>query len=441
MLRATAFRVRGKQALVEFAMIKTPMPPFREGLVAVIGAGPAGLMAAEVLAARGHVVDVFDAMPSVGRKFLLAGRGGLNLTHAEDAAAFRGRFGAREALLQPMLSDFGAREVRQWAQELGIETFVGTSQRVFPLEMKAAPLLRAWLHRLRGAGVRFHARHRWTGWDAEGRLTFEAAGRPVVVAARACVMALGGASWKRLGSDGAWQALLEARGVAVAPLKPSNCGFDVQGGWSEHLSTRFAGQPLKPVALQFSNGAGQTFSRQGEFVLTGTGIEGSLVYAVSAMLRDEIEAHGVACLNLDLLPDRSLENVQSQCAAPRGSQTLARHLHRRLGLQGLKMALLHEVLDKPTLADPLLLARAIKSLPIRLASCRPIDEAISTAGGVAFEAMTPQLMLKAIPGVFCCGEMLDWEAPTGGYLLTACMATGRWAGGGLADWLRLANPD
>lgn len=407
-----------------------------KGVVAVIGAGPAGLMAAEVLASHGQAVEVFDAMPSVGRKFLLAGRGGLNLTHAEGRDEFMQRFGPREAALRPVISAFGGPELRQWAQDLGIETFVGTSQRVFPKEMKAAPLLRAWMHRLRVAGVRFHVRHRWLGWDADGGLKFDHQGDAVRFKAAGCVLALGGGSWQRLGSDGAWLPVLADKSVTIAPLRPANCGFDVSGGWSAHLSTRFAGQPVKPVALRFSGSSGREFSRQGEFVVTDTGIEGSLIYAASSLLRDEIEECGAAIVHLDLLPDRSLDNVRSQCAAPRGSQTLAHHLRKRLGLQGLKMALLHEVLDKSVLADPLALAGAIKALPLKLSACRPLDEAISTAGGVSFEALDEALMLRAVPGVFCCGEMLDWEAPTGGYLLTASMATGRWAGRGLVEWIR-----
>ena len=406
---------------------------------AVIGGGPAGLMAAEVLAASGVHVEVFDAMPSVGRKFLLAGRGGLNLTHAEPQASFLTRYGPRSAQLAPLLQAFGAKALQDWAHGLGIETFVGTSQRIFPKDMKAAPLLRAWLHRLRHAGVVFHARHRWTGWNAEGALQFDAPAGLVTLKPDACVLALGGASWQRLGSDGAWVAPLQARGVDVAPLLPSNCGFDVavngRAGWSEHLRGKFAGQPLKPVALHFSDSLGHAFDRQGEFVLTDTGIEGSLVYAASSMLRDEIARSGSATLQLDLLPARTLDQVLAEVAHPRGSRSLSSHLQSRLNLHGLKVALLHELLDKASLNDPATLARAIKSLPLVLSAARPIDEAISTAGGVRFEAMDAELMLNALPGVFCAGEMLDWEAPTGGYLITACMASGRAAGIGASKWL------
>jgi uncharacterized flavoprotein (TIGR03862 family) len=406
--------------------------------VAVIGGGPAGLMAAEVLAQRGFAVDVFDAMPSVGRKFLLAGRGGLNLTHSEATHLLLQRYGDRSEALRACVLAFDGDAVRAWAAGLGIETFVGTSGRVFPKDMKAAPLLRAWLHRLREAGVRFHARHRWTGWTAEGALRFATPAGETTVAPDATVLALGGASWKRLGSDGAWVPLLAARGVEVAPLQPSNCGFDVaptapgRTGWSEHLRSRFAGQPVKPVAACLADGSGR---QQGEFVLTDTGVEGSLVYAFSARLRDEIVAHGRATWRLDLLPQHTQDPVLAEVSRPRGPRSLSTHLKSRLGLQGLKMALLHELLTREQLDDPQVLAQAIKALPLVLARPRPIDEAISTAGGVAFEALDAHGMLRAVPGVFVAGEMLDWEAPTGGYLLTACFATGRAAGLGAAGWL------
>lgn len=390
----------------------------------VVGAGPAGLMAAEVLSHAGVQVDVYDAMPSAGRKLLLAGKGGLNLTHAEPFELFVQRYGARQSALAPMLQAFGAQALRDWAQGLGISTFVGTSGRVFPADMKAAPLLRAWLHRLREAGVRFHMRHRWTGWDASGACQFTAPSGPVRVQATALVLALGGASWSRLGSDGAWVPWLATRGVAVAPLLPANCGFDVQGGWSDHFSSRFAGQPFKLVALSCTDSRGQRFQRKGEFVATATGVEGSLVYAASALLRDEIARSGQAQFTLDLLPDKPAEKVLAEVAHPRGSRSLSSHLKSRLGLDGIKMALLHEVLPREAMQQPERLAAAIKAVPLTLSAARPVDEAISTAGGVPFEALTPQLMLQALPGVFCAGEMLDWEAPTGGYLLTACFASG-----------------
>jgi uncharacterized flavoprotein (TIGR03862 family) len=429
--------------------------------VAVIGGGPAGLMAAEVLAQGGVEVDLFDAMPSVGRKFLLAGRGGLNLTHSEPTERLLQRFGERSAFLRAAVTEFDGPAIRAWAQGLGIATFVGTSGRVFPTDMKAAPLLRAWLHRLRAAGVRFHARHRWLGWDEAGALRLQTPDGELRHSAAATVLALGGASWSRLGSDGAWVPLLEQRGVDVAPLRPSNCGFDVaptgpgRSGWSDHLRVRFAGQPLKTVAAAVAGrpavGAqpnpgdapvggvpGITPPHEfqaGEFVVTDTGIEGSLVYAFSAHLRDAIAAHGQGTLLVDLLPQHGAEQVLAEIRRPRGPRSLSTHLKSRLGLHGIKMALLHELLGPQQLADPAQLAQAIKALPITVLRPRPIDEAISTAGGVRFEALDGQGMLRALPGTFCAGEMLDWEAPTGGYLLTACFASGLIAGRGAARWL------
>ncbi|HWH72741.1 MAG TPA: TIGR03862 family flavoprotein, partial [Methylibium sp.] len=309
---------------------------------AVIGAGPAGLMAAETLAAGGATVTVYDAMPSVGRKFLLAGKGGLNLTHGEPLEPFLARYGARRAALEPLLRAFDPAALRAWASGLGIETFVGSSGRVFPKDLKAAPLLRAWLHRLREAGVRFQQRWRWQGWDEAGRLRFATPDGLASVEADATVLALGGGSWARLGSDGAWLPWLAAAGVEFAPLAPSNCGFDV--GWSDFLRSRHAGAPIKPVVLRFDAPDGRRFERQGEFVLTATGIEGSLVYAASAQLRDAIAATGQATLTLDLLPDRSADFVAAEVARPRGSRSLATHLKSRLGIDGAKAALLHEVL-------------------------------------------------------------------------------------------------
>jgi uncharacterized flavoprotein (TIGR03862 family) len=417
-------------------------PPSR---VAVIGGGPAGLMAAEVLAAGGVGVDLFDAMPSVGRKFLLAGRGGLNLTHSEPTERLLARFGERRGALAAAIHAFDGSAVREWAGGLGIETFVGTSGRVFPKDMKAAPLLRAWLHRLRESGVKLHARHRWNGWDAHGALRFRTPEGDVTHAADVTVLALGGASWSRLGSDGAWVPLLEQRGVAVAALQPSNCGFDVQptgpgrSGWSDHLRQRFAGQPLKTVAA-FTDADARSDLQQGEFVVTDTGVEGSLVYAFSAKLRDRTATDGQAMLYVDLLPQHSEAQVLAECRHPRGPRSLSTHLKSRLGLHGLKMALLHELLTPQQLADPAQLARAIKALPLPLARPRPLDEAISTAGGVRFDALDEHLMLRALPGVFCAGEMLDWEAPTGGYLLTACMATARVAAQGALQWLAAGGP-
>jgi len=399
--------------------------------VVIVGGGPAGLMAAEVLSAAGRDVHLFDAMPSVGRKFLLAGRGGLNLTHSETRPAFDARYGPRQDWVASWLDHLDGEKVRAWADALGAQTFVGTSGRVFPHEMKAAPLLRAWLHRLRhpvaGRPVRFHMRHRWLGWEGEN-LLFQHETATVRVRASATLLALGGASWPRLGSDGRWVPLLQARGVEMAPLRSANCGFDVWGreghGWTPHFAERHAGQPLKSVAIQTGQaGTADHWQRKGEFVVTATGLEGSLIYAASARLRDDL-GRGEAWLSIDLLPDRTLAQVQDEVARPRGSRSLSSHLKSRLGLQGVKAGLVHELVSREDCANPQVLAQAIKALPVRLKAPRPVAEAISTAGGVRREALTPGLMLRGIPGVYCAGEMLDWEAPTGGYLLTACLASG-----------------
>ena len=401
--------------------------------VVIVGGGPAGLMAAEVLSALpGLAVDVYDAMPSVGRKFLMAGKGGMNITHSEPLPDFVGRYGARAGQLAPWLAAFSPTALRDWIHGLGIDTFVGTSGRVFPTEMKAAPLLRAWLHRLRSQGVHFHVRHRWLGWSGAG-LRFATPDGEIVVQAAAVILALGGGSWARLGSDGAWVPVLRDSGIDVAPLKPANCGFDV--AWSPYFSERFAGQPVKPVVASC---AGQT--RQGEFNITATGIEGGLVYALSAPLRDVLARDGHAALTLDLAPGRSIERLAADLARPRGRDSLANHLRRRAGIEGVKAALLRELCPPETLAAPALLAAAIKALAVPVGATRPIDEAISTAGGVSFAALDGALMLHGKPGVFCAGEMLDWEAPTGGYLLTACLASGRVAAAGVRRWLGFASP-
>jgi uncharacterized flavoprotein (TIGR03862 family) len=395
-------------------------------------------MAAETLAAAGAEVHLYDAMPSVGRKFLLAGRGGLNLTHSEPFERFVVRFGERSAQLAPLLQAFGPDQVRAWAHGLGIETFVGTSGRVFPKDMKAAPLLRAWLHRLRQAGVRFHMRHRWLGWaDAQAAATALRFATPDGEAAAsfdAVVLALGGASWSRLGSDGAWVPWVAGRGVGVAPLVPANCGFDL--GWTPHFAERFAGMPFKSVAIAFSDGHGRSFARKGEFVATATGIEGSLIYAASALLRDEIAERGSATLMLDLLPDRSAEQVRAAVLHPRGARSLASHLKSRLGIEGIKAGVLHEVLGRDEMHAPAKLAQTLKAVPLRLKAARPVDEAISSGGGVRFDALDDRLMAVALPGVFFAGEMLDWEAPTGGYLLTASMASGAAAARGVLARLK-----
>ena len=410
--------------------------------VVIVGGGPAGLMAAETLCAAGLEVDLFDAMPSVGRKFLLAGKGGLNLTHSEAFASFVSRYGAAQPLVQPWLERQDPQALRDWAQGLGVSTFVGTSGRVFPQDMKAAPLLRAWLHRLRhpatGRPVRFHMRQRCLGWQDDA-LLFQGPQGQSLVRARAVLLALGGASWPHLGSDGAWVDWLQDQGVPVQPLRPANCGFDIHGrlgqGWSALFADRFAGQPFKSVALRWL-AQGRPMVRRGEFVATASGIEGSLVYAAAADLRQSLEAAQPTQVWLDLLPDHSAAQVLQAVSHPRGSRSLASHLKGRLGLSGIKLAVLHEFLSAEHLREPQALAQAIKALPIALARPRPVQEAISSAGGVAAAGLSEGLMLRARPGVFCAGEMLDWEAPTGGYLLTAVMASGRVAAEGLLKWWR-----
>ncbi len=400
--------------------------------VAVIGAGPAGLMAAEVLAMGGVQVTVYDSMPSAGRKFLMAGKGGMNITHSEPFNDFLARYGSRSQEIEPLLRAFPPDALREWIHDLGVQTFVGTSGRVFPTEMKAAPLLRAWLHRLRESGVRFAMRQRWQGWQGwaeDGGLRLATPEGEKVIHVHAVVLALGGGSWAKLGSDGAWLPLLAARGVEVAPLRPSNCGFEVM--WSEHFRSRYAGEPLKSVAASFGG-----VRRLGECMIDASGIEGGLIYSLSAALRDEIECSGNATLHLDLLPDWSAEKVAAAVTHPRGSRSLSSHLQSRLGLKGVKAGLLRECLTAEEFNDPARLAAAIKALPLQLLAPRPLDEAISSAGGVRFEALDENLMVKNLPGVFCAGEMLDWEAPTGGYLLTACFASGRVAGQRALDWLK-----
>jgi uncharacterized flavoprotein (TIGR03862 family) len=389
-------------------------------------------MAAEVVAQAGIAVDLYDAMPSVGRKFLLAGIGGLNITHSELFAPFVDRYGGRVEEMRGLLADFDAVALREWVHGLGIDTFVGSSGRVFPTGMKAAPLLRAWLHRLREAGVVFHRRHRFTGWSADGELCFDTPEGEARHAADGVILALGGASWPRLGSDGRWVPWLRQRGIAVADLQPANCGFDA--GWSDYLRSHFAGVPLKSVVASCVDQNGRIHRRPGEMVITATGVEGSLVYALSAFLRDALAARGDAVLTLDLLPDRALSELQLALAKPKGKESFSNWLRKRTGIDGVKLALLREVAGAETLADPSRLATAIKHLPLHLHATRPLAEAISSAGGVCFEALTPDLMLKPLPGVFCAGEMLDWEAPTGGYLLTACFASGRRAGQGALRW-------
>ena len=402
------------------------------GSVVIIGGGPAGLMAAEAAVTAGAIVELYDTMPSVGRKFLLAGKGGLNLTHSEPMESFLSRYGTCRALIEPAIRSFPPAALRAWAHELGVETFVGTSGRIFPTDLKAAPLLRAWLRRLRMAGVQFHVRHRWCGWDEHGRLRFITSNGMSSVQADAVVLALGGGSWPHFGSDAAWIQILAERKIPISPLKPANCGFDVR--WSEHFRTKFAGHPVKTVEATAKTVDGVMIRQRGEFVITETGVEGGVIYAVSSYLRNRIEKDGPATLWLDLAPDRSLQRLTDALSQPRGKHTVATHLKRCAGVAGVKAGLLREAVPKETLADPARLATAIKSLPVTLVSPRPLEEAISTAGGVSFEALDSRLMIRSLPGVFCAGEMVDWEAPTGGYLLTGCLATGRLAGGAAAEW-------
>ncbi|MDD2661340.1 MAG: TIGR03862 family flavoprotein [Methylococcales bacterium] len=408
--------------------------------VAVIGGGPAGLMAAEVLIEAGVKVDLYDAMPSVGRKFLMAGKGGMNISNAEPIDKFISRYGVRSAFIEPMLDGFTPQALCEWVRGLGIETFIGSSGRVFPVDMKAAPLLRAWLHRLRSTGVAFHMRHRWLGWfgDETTALIFATPEGERKIKADAVVLALGGASWPQLGSTGAWAALVAQRGVMLAPLLPTNCGFEVD--WSEYFRKRFSGLPLKSVCVSFSNAQGVDIRQPGELIVTTTGLEGGLIYSLSALLREEIAKTGFADINIDLLPGKELPLLIARMSQARGKNSMANHLRKSVGIDGVKAGLLREIAPALDFENPERLCSHIKALTVRLIATRPIDEAISSAGGIAFEALDENLMIRSMPGVFCAGEMLDWEAPTGGYLLTACFATGRAAGlGVLASLHRSAN--
>ncbi len=410
--------------------------PFKNLLpsVAIIGGGPAGLMAAEVASARGLQVDLFEAKPSVGRKFLVAGKGGLNLTHAESLEDFLSRYGSRQGELEPILRAFGPGELRAWLHELGFETFVGSSGRVFPQTMQAGPILHAWVTRLRAAGVNFNTRHKWLGWDNDGNLRFETCREERLIQADATILALGGGSWPQLGSTAEWITLLAARGVTIAPLKPANCGFDVT--WTAHFRDRFAGQPVKPVALAFHDSKGRIFQHQGELIITEYGLEGGLIYAASALLRDEIEAHGQTKIHLDLAPNWTYQRLVERLSKPRGSRSWSSHLKRTVGIAGVKASLLWEFVPKKDFTDLQKLAAAIKGLPILMTAPRPLEEAISSAGGIKFEELNEHLMLRRLPGIFCAGEMIDWEAPTGGYLLTACFALGRAVGEGLVIYFQ-----
>ncbi|PKA40829.1 aminoacetone oxidase family FAD-binding enzyme [Rhizobium sullae] len=396
--------------------------------IAIIGGGPAGLMAAEVLSASGHAVTVYEAMPTVARKFLLAGKSGLNITHSEDYARFVTRFGKASDQLWTALDGFTPDDVRAWAEGLGTETFTGSSGRVFPKVMKASPLLRAWIARLEAQGVEILTRHRWTGFEADG-YAFETPKGGLVVHPDAALLALGGASWPRLGSNAAWAPWLREKGVSIAPFRPANCGFDVD--WSETFRERFAGEPLKSVTATSPAG---TFP--GEFVITRHGIEGSLVYAHSAALRDALETRKLASLIIDLAPGRSTERLAKDLARQDRKASRSNRLRKGAGLDGVKTALLRELANETDLQDASRLANIIKSLPIPLTRPRPLSEAISSAGGIEWSALDDSYMLAVNPGLFAAGEMLDWEAPTGGYLLTACLATGKAAAHSIINWLR-----
>ncbi|MBB4443988.1 MULTISPECIES: TIGR03862 family flavoprotein [Rhizobium] len=396
--------------------------------ITIIGGGPAGLAAAELLSRSGHAVTVCDAMPTFARKFLLAGKSGLNITHSEDYARFATRFGAASARLRPALDAFTPDDIRDWATGLGTETFVGSSGRVFPKAMKASPLLRAWLKRLENNGVAFHTRHRWTGFAEDGYVFETPEGRSIVHC-DAAVLALGGASWPRLGSDAAWVPWLAGRGVEIDTFQPANCGFVV--GWSGNFSERFAGEPVKSVTATSEAG---TFP--GEFVITGSGIEGSLVYTHTAALRDRLLSHGSASLTLDLAPGRTIERLSRDLARQDAKSSFSNRLRKGAGLDGVKAALLRELAPERDRTDPERLAGMIKALPVPVIETRPIAEAISSAGGIRWSGVDESYMLKALPGTFVAGEMLDWEAPTGGYLLTACLATGRAAARGIEAWLQ-----
>ena len=402
--------------------------------VAVIGGGPAGLFAAEHLRAAGLAVNLYEAKGSPGRKFLIAGKGGLNLTHSDPRPLFDSRYRERQAEVAAWLDGFDADALRRWAQGFGVETYVGSSGRVFPVDRKAAPLLRGWVRRLKEQGVRFHVQHRWLGWNPDGSLRMATADGEIGVKADATVLALGGGSWPELGSDGSWMPVLQERGVDTAPLQSANCGFDID--WTAHFRARHAGAPIKPVIAHWTDLLGHAQSLQGECVVSEYGIEGSLIYALATDLRETLNRDGAVTLELDLVPGRDEARLLADLGRSRKGRSFGEHLRRAAGLDAAKAGLLFEVLGKDAGSDLDAVARTLKRLPLQLLRTRPMAETISTAGGVRLEAMDDGLMLNAQPGVFCAGEMLDWEAPTGGYLLTACYASGQRAAQGVIRWLR-----
>ncbi|MGE8225433.1 MAG: TIGR03862 family flavoprotein [Stenotrophomonas sp.] len=401
--------------------------------VAVIGGGPAGLFAAEHLRAAGVAVNLYEAKGSPGRKFLIAGKGGLNLTHSDPRPLFDSRYRERQAEVASWLDGFDADALRRWAQGFGVETYVGSSGRVFPVDRKAAPLLRGWVRRLKEQGVRFHVQHRWLGWNPDGSLRMATADGEISIKADATVLALGGGSWPELGSDGSWMPVLQERGVDTAPLQSANCGFDID--WTTHFRDRHAGAPIKPVIAHWTDLQGHAQSLQGECVISEYGIEGSLIYALAADLRETLNRAGAVTLELDLVPGRDEARLLADLGRSRKGRSFGEHLRRATGVDAAKAGLLFEVLGKDAGNDLEAVARTLKRLPLQLLRPRPMAETISTAGGVRLEAMDDGLMLTAQPGVFCAGEMLDWEAPTGGYLLTACYASGQRAAEGVIRWL------
>jgi len=401
--------------------------------IAVIGGGPAGMIAAESLIASGYTVNLFDAKPAVLRKLLVAGNSGLNITKAESFDVFLSRYGEHSNKLARFLQGFGPEELISWVHGLGIQTFTGTSNKVFPEMMNAVFLRIAWIQRLQKKGVHFHLAHRWVGWNQSNELLFETRQGIRSFSTDATILALGGASWPTTGSDGKWLEVLEKEDLLIEPLKPANCGFNVE--WSEHFRQKYAGTPIKSVILHFYPKEGTSVNQKGEFVISHYGVEGSLIYTFSSQIRDEISKFGQATIYLDLAPDWEQQKLESRLAKPRGSKSLSSHIYKSIGLRDAKAGLLWEFLSRESMDNPATLARFIKSLPVPLISPRPIQEAISTAGGLSFQELSDDLMLLKKPGVFCAGEMLDWEAPTGGYLLTACFSTGIAAAEGAKAWL------
>jgi len=400
----------------------------------VIGAGPAGLMAADMLLAAGIAVDLYEAMPAPARKLLAAGGGGLNLTTEEQFPVFLSRYHGREEELRPFLDDFGPATIRAWAESLGVATVTGAGGKVFPASRTAAELAQKWLARLENLGMCLHVGYRWLGWDETGRLRFMTAQGETAIRAKTTILALGGGSWPHLGATGQWRQILGNEGIAIAPFRPANCGFEVD--FSAHFREHFAAtrQPLKNVVLTF-HGERETFCKRGECLVTEYGLEGSLIYACGRLLRDSLADGQRALIHFDLFPDSSALALSAKLARPRGRRSLASHLEKCLRLAGIRRGLAYEFIPEEVFAEPEPLAAALKDIVIPVVKPRPLAEAISTAGGLCFSALDEHLMLKSRPGVFCAGEMLDWEAPTGGYLITCCLATGRAAGLAAKRWL------